>query len=354
MSKEEHDFIKQLKFLKKQRGQGTELISVYIPPNANVNEVSARLRDEYGQASNIKSKQTRKNVQAAIDKIIGVLKGVHKPPEHGVAIFCGNIDGKIQLFTITPPEDVNVSIYRCDSTFFTEPLEELIGKKDEYGLLVMDRREATFATLKGKKTTILKQITSGVPGKHHKGGQSAMRFTRLIEGAAHDFFKRIGELANNYFADSKIKAVIIGGPGPTKEDFVKKDYLFNNVKNKIAAIVDTSYTDEFGIRELVEKAGEVVKELETRKEKELVDNFIKEAVTGGLATYGEKQVKEALIEGKVRILLVSEGLPEEKIEELGELAEQTDAEIEMISTDTVEGEQFFKAFGGIGAMLRYK
>ncbi len=354
-SREEYEFKKLVKFLKKQKGQGTELISVYIPPGSNVNEVTARLRDEYGQAMNIKSKQTRKNVQAAIDKIIGVLKGVHKPPEKGAAIFCGNINGKIELYIVNnPPEDIPISLYRCDSTFYIEPLEDMLEKKDTYGLFVLDRREATFAFLKGKKIIIVKKLTSTVPGKHHKGGQSARRFERLIEGAVHDFYKEIGETANSLFSDPKVKAIIVGGPGPTKHDFLKGDYLFNNVKEKIAGIIDTSYTDEFGIRELANKAGEVIKELEINKEKELVDKFVKEAVTGGLATYGEKEVKEALLEGKVETLLLSESLDDEKIEELSELAEQMGSKVEMISEDTVEGEQFKVAFGGIGALLRFK
>jgi len=37
-----------------------------------------------------------------------------------------------------------------------------------------------------------------------------------------------------------------------------------------------------------------------------------------------------------------------------EKAQQTGAEVEIISTETQEGMQFYRAFGGIGAMLRFK
>ncbi|MEM0372453.1 MAG: peptide chain release factor aRF-1 [archaeon] len=353
-SKEMYEFRKQLKFLKKQRGQGTELISVYIKPGANVNEVSNRLRDEYGQAANIKSKSTRKNVQAAIDRILTMLKGVSKPPEHGVAIFSGMIGNNVELFTIIPPDDIQVSIYRCDSTFFTEPLEDMYEQKDVYGLVVMDRREATFAYLKGKKTTIFKHITSTVPGKHHKGGQSAMRMQRLIEQATHEFFVEIGEICNESFAGKEVKAVIFGGPGPTKYSFLNGDYLFNNVKEKIKATPDTSYTDEFGIREVQEKASDVIKGLEVAAEKEMLDKFLKEAVTNGLATYGFNEVKTALENGQADKLLLSEGVDEAKINELTEIAERMGTHVEMISEDTSEGQQFLLAFAGIGAFLRYK
>jgi len=353
-SKEYYEFKKQVKFLKAQKGQGTELITVYIKPGQNVNEITSRLRDEYGQAANIKSKQTRKNVQMAIERILGMLKGINKPPEHGVGIFAGNINNRIELYTVLPPDDISVSAYRCDSTFFTEPLEELIEVKEIYGLFVMDRREATIAKLKGKKITIVRHLTSTVPGKHHKGGQSAMRFTRLIAEAVHDFFKEVGDACNKEFADKSVVGIIAGGPGPTKFSFINGDYLFNNVKEKIIATIDISYTDDFGITELMQKAQKVIAKLDVIKEKELVNNFLKEAVTNGLATYGEKEVREALQKSQVQKLLLSEGLNEDLIEELTELAEQSGAEVEMISEDTPEGQQFKIGFLGIGALLRYK
>ena len=53
-------FRKKINELKNIRGQHTELISLYIPPERRISEVMAKLRDEYSQSSNIKSKQTRK------------------------------------------------------------------------------------------------------------------------------------------------------------------------------------------------------------------------------------------------------------------------------------------------------
>lgn len=353
-TQEYYEFRKQLKFLKAQKGQGTELISVYLQPGANTNDMSDRLRDEYSQAMNIKSKQTRKNVQAAIEKILQTLKGEHKAPERGVAIFCGNIDGKIQLWQIVPPEPIGVQVYRCDSSFYLDPLFDMIEPKEEFGLFTMDRREATIAILKGKNITIVSHMTSNVPGKHGKGGQSQLRFERITEIIAQDWFKKVAEMINQVFRDPKIKGIIAGGPGPTKYSFMNEDYLSPEVKQKIKGSIDTSYTDEFGIKELADRAGEVIKELEIQREKDLVNKFLKEAVTGGLATYGINEVKEALAIGKVETLLLSEALDEKLIEELSELAEKTGAKVEMVSVETPEGEQFRAGFRGIGAFLRYK
>ena len=63
----------------RHRGRGTELISVYITPNYPLSDIMNKLRDEYGQAANIKSK-TQKNVQAALEKIMAYLRRLLKAP----------------------------------------------------------------------------------------------------------------------------------------------------------------------------------------------------------------------------------------------------------------------------------
>ncbi len=398
-------FKKQLEYLEKKTGKGTELISLYIPPDRNLADVMNYLKEEYSQAANIKSPRTRKNVQSAIVSIMQRLKLFNKPPENGLVIFAGTISEnnkeKLEVFLLEPIDRINSFIYRCDSKFFLEPLKQMLTyKRDAYGLLVIDRSEATIAILKGKNITIVKHIESNVPRKHGKGGQSQRRFERLIEQAAHEYFKRVAEKAKEIFNSiENLKGIIVGGPGPTKEFFVKEGYL-GELTKKILDIVDTSYTDEYGIRELVDKAEKILKEEEISKEKKLVRKFLEEIARDGLAVYGEKDVREAVENGYADIVLISEKYEKYRvkivcknckyeeyissesiervereilskncpkcnantleiesyktiIEELSELAEKTGAKVEVISTETEEGMQFL-AFGGIGALLRYK
>ena len=48
------------------------------------------------------------------------------------------------------------------------------------------------------------------------------------------------------------------------------------------------------------------------------------------------------------------GETEDVIDDFVALAEEVGSEVEIISTETEEGTQLLKAFGGIGAILRYK
>jgi peptide chain release factor subunit 1 len=326
-----------------------------------------------------------------------------KPPEKGLVLFVGMIPKggpgteKMETYVFEPPEPVQTYIYHCDSQFFLEPLQEIIAEKDVYGLAVIDRKEATIAILRGKRIDIVKHLTSGVPGKHKAGGQSQRRFDRLIELAAHEFLKRIGDHMNEAFLSLEdLEGVIIGGPGHTKEDFVDGDYLHHEIKQKIITTVDTSYTGDFGIREVIEKSMDVLTEIDIMREKKLVQRFLGELVDDdGLASYGEKQVRQNLQMGAVEVVLLSEelksernsyqcpscGLEEEKtvkkeseedipcpscddtmkpsqskdlIDDFVEMAEEVGSEVEIISTETEEGMQLYRAFGGIGAILRYR
>ena len=62
-----------LEDLREMRGFGTELVTVIIPPDRKISDARQLLQNEHGQAANIKSKSTRKNVQGAIESAISSL-----------------------------------------------------------------------------------------------------------------------------------------------------------------------------------------------------------------------------------------------------------------------------------------
>ncbi len=405
-SVEIHKLKKELEVLEQKKGKGTELVSLYIPPKKKIYDVISQMRDEYSQASNIKSARTRKNVQSALEIIMQRLKTIKEVPENGIVMFVGTIPrgtkDKMEIYMINPPEEVVTYIYHCNSQFYLDTIRDMLSEKGTYGLLVVDRSEATIGFLKGKRVEIAKHINSNVPRKHGRGGQSQRRFERLIEIAAHEYFKKVGEQASNVFMNTPdLKGVLLGGPGPTKEFFYNEGYLHHEIQKKIIDVIDTSYTDEFGITELVDNAKELFRDLDVTKEKNLVQRFLKEVVKdNGLAAYGETEIRQCLTKGAVDTLLVSEdvesfrvvitcsscdyrtdktvknvkeyentlstkkcpscgemglGVDEFKstLDEFTEMVDSTGARIEVISSETEEGQQL-KAFGGLAAILRYR
>jgi len=342
------------------RGRQTELISVYIPAGYNVNATQKQLEAEKGTAKNIKSTSTRKNVTDALDKIVRFLKDFKKTPEKGMAIFCGNvskIEGQqdLQLWSIEPLQALKIRLYRCDKEFVLDALKEQLEVDEVYGLLVMDRKEATIGVLEGKRIEVLQKMTSGVPSKIRAGGQSSQRFHRITEDLTKKFYKRIAdEMKKIFYELKKLKGILIGGPIPTKDEFVEGKYLVTKLQEKIIGRIDIGDADESGLKELVGKSHEILSEQESIKEKKLLENFF---VTLGKnpdkAFYDLDNVKRALEYGAVKTLILSKKIKKEKIKELTKMAENINANVEVVSTDTTEGEQFYN-LSGIGALLRFK
>lgn len=359
-AKQRHQLKKFVSDLKQYRGRHTELVSVYVPKGYDMNKVINQISQEQGTASNIKSTSTRKNVQDALEKMLQHLKIYKKTPENGVAVFSGNLSDRegqsdVQAFSIEPPVPLNIRIYRCDKQFVTEPLEDMMDTKEVYGLVVLDRRDASLAYLKGKTIIPLVKTHSEVPGKTKAGGQSAARFSRLREGAKKDHFKKVAEhMKNQFLSNPDLKGIIIGGPGVTVGDFLGKEYLTGDIQNKVLGTKDLSYTGDFGLQELLEKSDDILAEEEVISEKKIMGRFFELLKTNpGKVAYGKQDVMEKLKIGAVETVLVSETLSDEEIDEIEKEAEPLGSEVEIISTETREGVQL-RDIGKIAAILRYE
>lgn len=406
--RQKYDLKRQLEELNACKGKHTELISLYIPPTKQIFDVTSYLKNEISESQNIKSKTTKKNVLSAIESILSRIKTFKVLPENGLVFFVGHKSigsdqTQMVAYVIEPPLEIQTFLYRCDSHFYLEPIEAMLIEKEVYGLLLMDRRECTVGILRGNRVELLKYMTSQVPGKHGKGGQSQRRFERLTEVAAHEWFQKCGEKASEVLLNEKdIKGIFVGGPGPTKKYFIDEEYLHHEIQNKIVEMFDTGYTDEYGLKELVSVASETMTDLKIAREKKVMKRFLKEITRGdeSLALYGENHIRKALEMGAVDTLLLAEDLrryrvtltcptceyteyrtykaeeldddletpvcmqcktpthmilseKNDVIDELSELAENTGADVYLISQNSEEGDSLVSAFNGIAAITRY-
>ncbi|MDP3992157.1 MAG: peptide chain release factor aRF-1 [Nanoarchaeota archaeon] len=350
------EIIEQLEHYK---ARATELITVYIPAGQNIYTVADQLEAEKSTAKNIKSAATRKNVSNALDKITRQLKEYKKTPENGLAIFSGNIskvEGQedLKLWTIEPMMPLKTRMYRCDKEFILEPLKEMLEVTEVFGLLVMDRKEATIGLLEGKRIEVIHKMTSGIPSKVRAGGQSSQRFHRITEGLTKEFYKRIAdEMKKTFLGMPKLKGILIGGPIPTKDEFLEGEYLIGQLQQKVMGKIDLGDSSESGLRELVERSQELLVNHERLLEKKEVEVFFRAlGEQPEKAALGEKETRKALEMGAVEILYLSSELPKNKVSELSKLAENIGSTVKIISTETPEGEQFFN-MGGVGATLRF-
>ena len=358
-AKDKHELKVLMKELGTYRGRHTELVTVYVPHGYDMNKIINHIAQEQGTATNIKSTATRKNVIDALEKMLQHLKLFKKTPDNGLAVFSGNVAEReggsdVKVWSIEPPVPLNIRIYRCDKEFVLEPLKDMLETKEVYGLVVMDRRDGQIALLKGKTIIPISEASSNVPGKTRAGGQSAARYGRIREDAAKDFYKKIADLMKEaYLGKEGLKGIIVGGPGPTKYELVESGYITGDVKKKIIAIKDLSYTGLFGLQELLDKSQDVLASEEIAAEKKAMAEFFETlAKKPEFVSYGEEEVMKQLKMGAVGTLLLSESLDDNIIEAFDEEAQKVGTTVKIISTETREGVQL-REMGKVGAILRY-
>jgi peptide chain release factor subunit 1 len=300
-------------------GHGTELVTVYIPPRRPIYDIVSQLKNEAGTASNIKSDLTRNHVQDALSRTVEHLKLYKEPPENGLVIFCGAIPTgkgigteKIEIYSVVPPKAVQINLYRCDDHFWIDHLKDMMKDDKVIGILSLDTQEAGFGILTGDRWEVVESLTSGVAGKHRQGGQSARRFERLRDNELNEYYRRVADYAQKIFIDEyDVKGIIIGGPGPTKEGFIREEYLDYRLQNNVIAVLDSSYSGSEGVRELIDKVNDqgIMADYRLMEEKKIVKRYISEVYSGkGLGIYGIYDVINSLKNGYADLVIVTDDI----------------------------------------------
>lgn len=398
---------KLIKSLEAARGNGTSMISLIIPPKDQISRVAKMLADEFGTASNIKSRVNRLSVLGAITSVQQRLKLYNKVPPNGLVIYCGTIvtdEGKEKKVNIDfePFRPINTSLYLCDNKFHTEALTALLADDNKFGFIVMDGNGALFGTLSGNTREVLHKFTVDLPKKHGRGGQSALRFARLRMEKRHNYVRKVAEVAVQMFITNdkpNIAGLVLAGSADFKTELSQSDMFDIRLQAKIIKIVDVSYGGENGFNQAIELAADALANVKFIQEKKLIGRYFDEiSQDTGKFCFGVEDTLRALEMGAVDILIVWENLDitryvlknhqtdEERIlflrpdqekdktyfidKDTGvemELIEQMPllewfansyknfgATLEIITDRSQEGAQFVKGFGGIGGILRYQ
>ena len=400
---------KLIKSLENARGAGTSMISLILPPKSQLSQATNMLTQEYGTASNIKSRVNRLSVLAAITSTQQRLKLYSRVPDNGLVVYCGTVltpEGKEKKvnFSFEPFKPINTSLYLCDNKFHTEALSELLESDARFGFVIMDGNGALFGVVSGNTRTVLHKFSVDLPKKHGRGGQSALRFSRLREEARHNYVRKVAELASQHFiTDNKVNVtgIVLAGSADFKSVLSQSDLLDYRLRPKIVQLVDVSYGGENGFNQAIELAADSLANVKFVQEKRLIQKYFDEISTEtGKYCFGLDDTFRALEMGAVEVLIVWENLEHMRhvfkdsegrehvfmlskeqeddedrsrfidketgteMEEVGEpmpllewIAEnyqQFGTNLEFVTDRSQEGMQFCKGFGGIGGILRYK
>lgn len=397
---------KLIKSLEAARGNGTSMISLIIPPKDQISRVNQMLANEYGTASNIKSRVNRLSVLSAITSTQQRLKLYNKVPPNGLVVYCGTIvtdEGKEKMVNIDfePFKPINTSLYLCDNKFHTEALSELMDEDNKFGFIIIDGSGALFGTLMGNTREVIHKMMVDLPKKHGRGGQSALRFARLRLEKRHNYLRKVAELATQFFISNdkvNVTGLVVAGSADFKTELAQSDMFDARLAPKVIKIVDVSYGGESGFNQAIELSADALSNVKFVQEKKLIQAYFDEiSMDSGKYTFGVEDCLKAMEGGAVHTLIVWDSLDvnrfslknnatgEEKVVHLTPTQEQTfvfrdqangiewetvekvpliewlaenykkyGAHLEFITNRSQEGAQFVKGFGGMGAILRYQ
>ena len=172
----------------------------------------------------------------------------------------------------------------CDSRFHVEALEELLENDSKWGFIIMyvvasthpspvhpsrlvlafwytrisqltrsDGNGSLFGTLSGNTREVVHKFSVDLPKKHGRGGQSALRFSRLREEARRNYVRKVAELAVQHFitADKvNVAGLVLAGSAELKTDLSGSDLFDPRLLAKVIKVVDVSYGGENGFNQV--------------------------------------------------------------------------------------------------------
>jgi len=399
---------KLIKNLQAARGNGTSMISLIIPPGDQISRVNKMLSDEYGTASNIKSRVNRLSVLGAITSTQQRLKLYNKCPKNGLVIYCGTVitdEGKEKRVNIDfePFKPINTSLYLCDNKFHTEDLNELLIDDEAFGFIIMDGNGCLYGTVQGSNREVLHKFSVDLPKKHGRGGQSALRFARLRLEKRHNYVRKVAEMATQLFVPDgqkpNVQGIVLAGSADFKSELMRSDLFDGRLCKIVVKMVDVSYGGLNGFNQAIELSADTLGEVKLMKEKKLlqvfmdqisqdtgrycfmVDDTLKALELGAaedliiwenlevtrfvlrnsstseetiLHLTKEQEANESFFHDKETGLELEVVEKEEFVEWMAENYKQYGCNLEFVTDRSSEGTQFVKGFGGIGAILRWK
>jgi peptide chain release factor subunit 1 len=266
-----------------------DIITLYMRPETKRQKVLDLLKKEEPIVDNVKSRVTREGIKASFQRLKTFIERM--PISENGYIICASPEKLVYLTNVRVTRDK----YFCGGEFYSIPLEEELALRlHPIGIIVLDTQEATLGFV-GNRIEILKSMTSGISGKHNKGGQSQRRFERDREMQILNFFHRIADASKVFVESYPVEELLVAGCGQTKNKFLDTKYLDYRLRDKVTLVLDIQYTGDAGIRECLHKALPSLQKNAYAKEVKIVEDFF-ELLNKNFerVVYGKEEIEKNL------------------------------------------------------------
>jgi peptide subunit release factor 1 (eRF1) len=297
-------------------------------------------------------------VQDALTHAVNLWKRiVPKEYPNGAVVFCS--EDLAEIFH--PPMPLKGRVYDCGRQFKTSVIQDAINTQlgPAHGLIVIDGSDAAFGKVQGLGISVaagpvitdLGHLGAHIAGRTRRGGQSALRYSRLRDESELAFLRKVAEKAATLL--SEVSGIIVAGKADMKHKLVAE--LPGPLKKQVMCTVDLSCNaGPEGLRLAALRAVESVVSAgdcqEDRDLQQFLELTLKEEL---MCCYGEAETVRALQMGAVDRLLLSADLQTNlSADEWKSLAAWHGTRIVEIHPRTEKGSEFCKSFG-VGACFRW-
>jgi len=277
---------------------------------------------------------------------------------NGAVIFCSEALAE----AVHPPRALQRRVYSCGRHFDTSMLREQLQVEcaPAYGIIAIDGSEAYIGTAQGLglsarasscAVSVLARISSSAASRTRRGGQSALRYSRLRDEADLAFIREVAQKATSALRD--VRAVVLAGKGDARHRLQVElpQSLRSRVLCSLALPCDAG---QEGLRLAAARAGDAAASDGLREKQEALARFMEliqmpTQASEVLAVYGKAQTLAALSLGAVETLLVPSGEAENV---LGATAGLKGSTIVEVDGSSEQGATFIQSFG-VGGCLRW-
>jgi peptide chain release factor subunit 1 len=314
-----------------------------------------------------------------IDAVQRYFEREHDWSGRSVAVFSCAAQGFFKAFPLAVATRDRV---RIDDRPYVKPLADLLDSYGGYGVVLVDKQGARLfnfhlGELREQEGVVGEAIRhtkrgGGSQAAGRRGGTAGQ--TDYVEEVADRNIKDVVDVATRFFTENNVRRIVIGG---TDENIA----LFRSHLPKAwqSLVIGTFAINMTASHiEVLERAMQIGKEAENRREVHLVDTIVTNAAKGRGGSIGLEDTLSAIREGRVQSLVIRDGYRATgfRCKSCGHLSSLPmgncpfcDGETEQVpdavevavrqvmrsggEVEVLHGDQIGKGFNQIGALLRY-
>ncbi len=218
----------------------------------------------------------------------------------GLAVFAAGLDN--YWSTLELPGAVPDAV-RVGRDFYLAPLIPLVARSDGTIVAVVGREQGRLFRLRAGRLQEIVQHFDEAPGRHDQGGWSQGRYQRHIEKLVQEHLKGVAEELDRSRRRLQTPKIVLVCSEDNRNEFIEE--LSNEARE---ALVGWAQAEAHASpAELLEAVAPVLERAQATDEREALDRWREEAGRHGRASSGWASTLEAASDGRVELLLFSEG-----------------------------------------------